>query len=170
MRVENAVNAIQTFGQFFNVTAAEIRGVSLGNARALAGGEAAIALLAPNSAGEKRINISYDATRLKATGITGGCNASWQVDAKHGRIGVLLQPGCAAGAANLTFAVSDKARANDTIKLNVTGTSGFKPETITNGTITIAAGDKGAKKSPGPGILAGLVALAGAGAYFRRRR
>ncbi len=167
MRVENAVNAIQTFGQFFNVTPAEMRGVSLGDARALAGGEATIALLAPKSGGEKRINISYDASRLKATGITGGCNASWQVDAKQGRIGVLLPAGCA--AANLTFAVSGKARVNDTIKLNVTGTSGFKPETILNGTITIAASDKGAKKSPSLGILAGLVALA-AGAYARRRR
>jgi hypothetical protein len=171
MRVENAVNAIQTFGQFFNVTPGEMRGVSLGDARALAGGEAAIALLAPKSDGEMRVDISYDATRLKAMSITGGCNASWQVDAKQGRIGVLLPAGCAAaGAANLTFAVSDNARANDTIKLNVTDTSGFEPETITNGTITIAASDKGAKKSPGLDILAGLVALAGAGAYFRRRR
>jgi S-layer protein (TIGR01567 family) len=168
MRVENVVNAIQTFGQFFNVTPAEMRGVSLGDARALVGGEATIALLAPKSGGEKRINISYDASRLKATGISGECNASWQVDAKQGRIGVLLPAGCAA-AANLTFAVSGKARANDTIAINVTGTSGFRPETITNGTITIAASEKGAKKSPALGILAGLVALA-AGAYARRRR
>ncbi len=169
MRVENAVNAIQTFGQFFNVTPAEIRGVSLGNAESFVGGEATIALLAPKSDSEKTVNISYDAARLKPTSISGQCNASWQVDAKKERIGVLLPAGC--NAANLTFAVSSKVQANDTIDLNVTGTSGFKSETITNGTITIAASDNGAKKSPGPGILAGLVALAaGAGAYFRRRR
>ena len=53
--------------------------------------------------------------------------------------------------------------------INVTGTSGFKPETILNGTITIALSEKGAKKSPALGILAGLAALA-AGAYARRRR
>ena len=82
-------------------------------------------------------------------------------------IGVLLPPGCA--AANLTFAVSNKALANDTIELNVTGTSGFKPETISNGTITIALSDKGAKKSPSLGFLATIVVLA-AGAYARRRR
>ena len=76
----------------------------------------------------------------------------------------------AAPHANLTFAVSSKAQANDTIDLNVTGTSGFKPETISNGTITIDASDNGAKKSPALGILAGLVALAGARAYSRRRR
>lgn len=169
MRVENAVNAIQTFGQFFNVTPGEMHGVSLGNALAFAGGDASISILAPNTASEKRVNISYDVSRLKATSITGGCNASWQVDAKKGRVGVLLPAGCAA-TANLTFAVSSKAQANDTIQLNVTGTSGFKPETISNGTITIAASDKGAKKSPSLGILGGLVVLAGAGAYFRRRR
>ena len=167
VRVENAVNAIQTFGEFFNVTPAEMRGVSLGYAQAFAGGEVSIPLLAPNSNSEKRINISYDAAKLKATSISGECKAAWQVDAKQGRIGVLLPAGCA--AANLTFAVTGKAQANDTIELNVTGTSGFKPETITNGTITIAASDKGAKKSPALGILAGLVALA-AGAYARRRR
>jgi hypothetical protein len=43
------------------------------------------------------------------------------------------------------------------------------PETILNGTITIVANDKGAKKSPVLGFLAGLIALA-AGAYARRRR
>jgi S-layer protein (TIGR01567 family) len=168
VRVENVVNALQTFGEFFNVTQAEMRGVSLGFAEAFAGREVSISLQAPNSAGEKRINISYDAARLKATGITGECNASWQVDATHGRIAVLMPAGCAA-AANLTFAVSSKARANDTIKLNVTGTSGFKPETISNGTITIAAGNKGSKKSPAMGFIATLVALA-AGACARRRR
>ena len=168
VRVENAVNAIWATNEFINVTQGEMRGVSLGNALAFAGGEVSIPLQAPKSSGEKRINISYDASRLKAKGITGGCNASWQVDAKLGRIGVLLPPGC--GAANLTFVVSGKALANDTIAINVTGTSGFRPETILNGTITIAASEKGAKKSPALGILAGLVALAGAGAYFRRRR
>jgi S-layer protein (TIGR01567 family) len=167
VRVENAVNALQTFGEFINVTPAEMRGVSLDSALAFAGGDVSIPLQASKSNGEKRINISYDAAKLKATGITGECNATWQVDAKAGRIGVLLPGGC--GAANLTFAVSGNARVNDTIKLNVTGTSGFRPETITNGTITIAASDKGAKKSPALGILAGLVVLA-AGAYARRRR
>jgi S-layer protein (TIGR01567 family) len=167
VRIENAIGA-KEFGALFNVTPIEIRGVSLGNARGFAEGEVSIPLLAPHSDGEKRVNISYDVAKLKPTSISGACNASWQVDAKQGRIGVLLPAGCAA-AANLTFAVSGKARANDTIAINVTGTSGFRPETITNGTITIAASEKGAKKSPALGILAGLVALA-AGAYARRRR
>jgi len=48
-------------------------------------------------------------------------------------------------------------------------TPGFRPETITNGTITMVGGDKGAKKSPALGFLASLIALA-AGAYARRRR
>jgi len=167
MRIENAVNAIQTFGQFFNVTPAEMRGVSLGDARALAGGDVSITLQTPKSNNEKWVNISYDAARLNPVNISGACKASWKVDAKEGRIGAHLPAGCT--AANLTFAVSSKAQVNETIKLNVTSTSGFRPETVSNGTITIAAVDKGAKKSPGPGILIGLVTLA-AGAYFRRRR
>ena len=166
VRVENVINAIQTFGEFFNVTPAEMRGVSLGNALAFAGEDVSIPLLAPNSSGEKRINISYDAARLKATGISGECKAAWQVDAKLGRIGILLPGGC--GSANLTFAVNKKSQVNETIDLLVTGTNGFKPETISNGTIIIAASDKGDKKSPALGFLATLVALA-AGVYARRR-
>ncbi len=169
MRVENAVNAIQTFGQFFNVTPGEMRGVSLGDARALAGGEVSITLQTPKSNNEKWVNISYDAAKLRPVNISGECKASWQVDAREGRISAHLPAGC--DAANLTFAVSDKAQVNEMIRLNVTSTKGFKPETIANGVITIAASDKGAKKSPDMGILAGLVALAaGAGAYSRRRR
>ncbi|MDD2835472.1 MAG: S-layer protein domain-containing protein [Methanothrix sp.] len=170
MRVENAVNAIQTFGQFFNVTAAEKRGVSLSDARAIAGGEASITLQTPQSNNEKWVNISYDAARLKPVNISGECKASWQVDAIEGRITAHLPAGCA--VANLTFAVSSKAQANETIKLNLTSSRGFRPETVTNGVITIAASDKGAKKSPAMGVLVSLVALAAgakAGAYLRRR-
>ena len=165
VRVENAVNAIWATNEFINVTPVE--GVSLGVAQAFAGGDVSIPLLAPKSNIETRINISYDAARLKAAGISSDGNASWQVDAKKGTIGVLLPAGCA--AANLTFTVSSKAQANDTIDINVTGTSGFRPEIITNGTITIAASEKGAKKSPALGLLASLIALA-AGACARRRR
>ncbi|MCX6677843.1 MAG: S-layer protein domain-containing protein [Methanothrix sp.] len=165
VRVENAVNAIWATGVFINVTPGEMRGVSLGSVRAFSGADVSIPLEAPLPS-EKRINISYDAAKLKATAISGECKASWQVDAKLGRIGVLLPAGC--GAANLTFSVSRKSQANDTIDLEVIGTSGFKPETISNGTITIAASDKG-EKSPSLGFLASLIALA-AGAYARRRR
>jgi len=166
MRVENAVNAIQTFGQFISVTPAEMRGVSLGYAQAFAGGEVSVPLQVPNSNSEKRINISYDAAKLKAKGISGKCKATWQVDAKLGKIGVLLPGGC--GAANLTFVVSGKSQVNDTINLEVIGTSGFNPEIISNGTITIAPSEKGAKKTNALGFLATLIALA-AGAYTRRR-
>ncbi len=51
---------------------------------------------------------------------------------------------------------------------NVTGSSGFEPETITNGSITIAAGDKAARKSGALGFIASLAAFV-AGAYARRR-
>lgn len=166
VRVENAVNAVWATDVFISVNPGDMRGVSLGNAAAFAGEDVSIPLLAPKSNIEKRINISYDAAKLKATGISGECKATWQVDAKRGRIGVLLPAGC--GAANLTFAVSRKNQVNDTIDLDVIGTSGFKPETISNGTITIAS-EKGAKESHALGFLASIVALA-AGAYARRRK
>jgi S-layer protein (TIGR01567 family) len=168
VRIENAVNAIQVFGEFLNVTPGEVRGISLGSTDALAGESVAIPLEAPISGAEKRINISYDATMVKATGISGECEPTWKVDSNAGRISVLLPGGC--GSANLTFDAKNTAskRANETTYLNVTGTSGFKPEYITNGSITIVAGDKAAEKSDALGFVASIAAIL-AGAYARRR-
>jgi hypothetical protein len=166
--VENAVNAIQAFGEYFNVTPGEVRGISLGSAEAFNGESVTIPLEAPTSNAEKRINISYDATIVKAVGISGECKPTWRVDSKAGRISVLLPGSC--GAANLTFAIKNFAarKGNDTTYLNVTGSSGFKPETITNGSITIVADDKAAKKSGALGFVASFAAFV-AGAYARRR-
>ena len=168
VRVENAVNAIQVFGEFFNVTPGEVRGISLGSAVAQAGESVTIPLEAPNSSAKKRINISYDATMVLATGISGECEPTWKVDSNAGRISVLLPGGC--GAANLTFDAKNSAskRANETAYLNVTGSSGFKPEYITNGSIAIVVGDKAAKKSDALGFVASIAAIL-AGAYARRR-
>jgi hypothetical protein len=168
VRVENAVNAIQVFGEFLNVTPGEVRGISLGSTVAQAGESVAIPLEAPISGVEKRINISYDATMVKAVGISGECNPTWKVDSNLGKISVLLPGGC--GAANLTFDARNSAskRANETAYLNVTGTSGFKPEYTINGSITIVAGDKAAEKSGALGFVASIAAIL-AGAYARRR-
>ncbi len=168
VRVENAVNAIQAFGEFFNVTPAEVRGVSLGSAEALAGESVTIPLEAPVNGSEKRIGISYDASIVKATGIEGECKPTWQVESNPGTITVLLPEGC--GAANLTFAARNTAaeKENVTVDLNITSTSGFDPETITNGSISIAADGSASKKSDTLGIMATLAAFV-AGAYARRR-
>jgi hypothetical protein len=166
VRIENAVNAIQVFGEFFNVTPSEVRGISLGSVVAQAGESVAIPLEAPISGAEKRISISYDATMVKAVGISGECEPTWKVDSNLGNISVLLPGGC--GAANLTFDAKNSASKRATTYLNVTGKSGFKPEYITNGSITIVAGDKAAKKSGALGFVASIAAILAA-AYARRR-
>jgi S-layer protein (TIGR01567 family) len=168
VRVENAVDAIQTFGEFFNVTPAVVRGVSLGSAEALAGERVTIPLEAPVNGSEKRIGISYNASMVKATGIAGECKPTWRVDSNAGTITVLLPEGC--GTANLTFDAKKNAaeKANVTVDLNITDTGGFKPESITNGSITIVADGAAAKKSDALGIMATVAAFV-AGAYARRR-
>jgi hypothetical protein len=164
VRVENAVNAIQAAsGDFFDVTPAEMRGVYLGSARASAKEEISIPLEAPVYGGEKRINISYDPNVVKAKGISGKCNPSWNDDQKAGKVSVLLPAGCS--AANLTFMAK---KANATTYLNVIGTSGFEPETIVNGSITVLRNDVGGRKSDAPGFILALFAIA-FGAYARRR-
>jgi S-layer protein (TIGR01567 family) len=164
VRVENAVNAIQAAsGDFFNVTPAEVRGVSLGSAQALAKETISIPLEAPIYGGEKRIDISYDSNIVNAISISGTCNPTWKNDQKAGNASVLLPIGC--GAANLTFVAK---KANATTYLNVTGTGGFIPETIVNGSITVLGSDTRAKKSNAPGFILCLFAVY-LGAYARRK-
>ena len=167
LRVENAVNTIQVFGEFFNVTREEVQGISLGSARALAGETISIPLEAPVAADEKLINISYDPTAIKAVDIKSECNASWQIDSKKGKMGVLLPGDC--GAANLTFMANRRSKENITTKLNVTATSGFIPDSITNGTITIIPNEKSSKKSAAPSVLISALAVAFLAALVRRR-
>jgi len=121
VRVENAVDAIQVFGEFFNVTPPQVRGIVLGSAEVEAKESVTpVPLQVPATGGEKRIVVSYDASVVKAQGVFGPCKSSWQNDASAGRISVVLPAGC--GAANLTFLTS---RANATSDLKVINASGF---------------------------------------------
>ena len=158
LRIENIADALRVSGIFFNVTGPEMRDIFLGSVIATTGGTATVPIVVPASGGDKSINISYDPAVAKATGVT-GCNASWQADQELGRINVTLPAGC--GAANLTFAAN---KVNADTDLLVVGTSGFYPQNVTNGSITVVQG----KKSPGPGLIFALGALALA-ALLRRR-
>jgi S-layer protein (TIGR01567 family) len=167
LRVENAINAIQAFGEFLNVTRAEMRGVSIGSAMVLAGDAVSVPLEAPAIGDEKRINISYNPAMIKATDIKSECKSTWQIDSKEGKISVLLPEGC--GAANLTFMANQGIKENITTGLNITSASGFKPDTITNGTITIVPNEKSPKKSDAPSFLISALAVAFLAALVRRR-
>jgi hypothetical protein len=167
LRVENAINAIQAFGEFLNVTRAEMRGVSIGSAMVLAGDAVSVPLEAPAIGDEKRINISYNPAMIKATDIKSECKSTWQIDSKEGKISVLLPEGC--GAANLTFMANQGIKENITTGLNITSASGFIPDTTTNGTITIAPNEKSPKKSDAPSFLISALAVAFLAALVRRR-
>lgn len=162
-RIENAVDAIQVFGEYFNVTASQVRGIALGSVQAAAGEKVSVPLVAPVTGG--RINISYDAAVLSPDGISGACNSSWQINAKAKRVTVVLPSGC--GAANLTFAVNKATKVNTTTNLGVIDAFGFNPDTISNGTITIVPASK--RKSDAPGFLAVFAALTLAAFIWRRR-
>ncbi len=166
VRVENAVDAIQMFGEYFNVTDTQSRDIALGSVQAAAGDKVSVPLAMPLTGG--RINISYDAAVLTPEGISGACSPSWQVNAKSRSLSVLnvlLPSGC--GAANLTFMVNKASKVNTTTNLGVIDVAGFNPDTINNGSITIVPSGK--KKSDAPGFLAAFAALTLI-AFMRRRR
>jgi len=162
VRVENAVNAIWATGEFFNVTASDVRNVSLASTEASPGGQATVRLEAPVSGGNKIVNITYDANKLTPLTISGNGKANWLVNATSGEIGVILPDGC--DAADLTFAVNKSISTNDSIKLNITDMSGFVADVVSNGAIDIVM----EKSSQALGLLATLAALV-AGAWARQR-
>ena len=166
VRVENIIDAIQVFGGFFNVTHDEMLGISLGSSEGFAKETVSIPLEAPTSGEEKRIEISYDATVVKPTDISGECNPSWQVDPREGRISVLLPASC--GSANLSFASKQAVKENVTTYLEVINVSGFSPKTVSNGSITIMPSNKATEMSDPVGFITALTALAMV-AYIRRR-
>jgi len=163
VRVENAVDAIQVFGEFFNVTPPQVRGIVLGSAEVEAKESVSIPLQVPATGGEKRIVVSYDASVVKAQGVFGPCKSSWQNDASAGRISVVLPAGC--GAANLTFLTS---RANATSDLKVINASGFSPRDNHQRHHHCAAWERAARKSSTAGFPVALAVLISA-AFARRR-
>ena len=161
VRVENAVDAVQMFGEYFNVTASQNNEIALDSIRAAAGEKASVPLTAP---GGGRINISYDPAVLTPQGISGSCNPSWSIDEKAGRVSVVLPKGC--GSADLSFLVNKAGKANATTNLNVTDVAGLKPDAIRNGSVTIASS---AKKSDAPGFLAAFAAIFAVAIFWRRQ-
>lgn len=158
MRIENAVNAIQTMGDFFNVSRAPMRGISLGSAEISAGETASIPVEIPSSSVERWINLTYDSNNAQALGISGNCSPSWQLEEAKGLMRITFPANCS--KAELSFKAIEP---NEIIDINVTGWSGFEPEDITNGTITVLAGEGAAdkaKKSNGPGYATFLLAIA----------
>jgi len=163
VKVENTVNAVLSYGSYFNVTSGPMSGVALGSANASAGEKATIALLAGNSDIQRRINISYNSSILEAVGISG--NSTWKVDGLAGTASILMPVGTE--KANLTFAVLPTA-SNQTASLTVTATQGL-PFDVRNGYINIRDGSLPTKKSGISGIIASLFSMAAAAFALHRR-
>ncbi len=165
-RIENAVNAIQVTGEYFNVTRAPIRGIYLGSAETSAGETVSIPVEVPSSGMERWIDLTYNSANAEDLSISGNCSPSWELGVEEGRMKILFPANCS--QAELSFRA---IKSNSTIDINVTEWSGFEPEDITNGSIIVLPGDSAAekaKKSNGPGYAASLLAIAFA-LYARRR-
>jgi len=165
-RIENAVNAIQITGEYFNVTPASMHDIYLGSAEISAGDTFSIPVEVPSSGIERWIDLKYNSTIAEAIGITGNCSPTWQLEEGEGRMKILFPANCS--RAELSFRAIGS---NATVDIDVIGWSGFEPEDITNGTITILPGERAAdevKKSNGPGYAVSLIAITIA-LYLRRK-
>lgn len=164
VRIENAVNALRINGSFFNVTAPEMHGVSIGSNSSQSGKSTTVKLEVPNSDAKKSVVVSYNPDQITAIGASGSCNAASYVDQKAGKIRVEFPPQCS--STNLTFVGGQK---NATSPLQVAKVEGFIPDKVINGSITVTA-NKNAKQSSAPAFIAGIAALSMAAAAARRRK
>jgi S-layer protein (TIGR01567 family) len=163
VRIENTADALIVNGLFFNVTAPEMHGVFLGSNSTRTGGQVSVLLEVPASDSEKKIEISYNPEVIKAIGAFGPCPTPSYMDEKAGWINVTFPPRC--GMTNLTFVAAQK---NATSDLLVVKLEGFKPNKVTNGSITVIA-EKNTNKSNDLLFVSALAALSMA-AVIRRRR
>jgi S-layer protein (TIGR01567 family) len=164
VRIENTVNALRINGSFFNVTAPEMRGVSIGSNSTLTGKMATVPLEVPNSDSEKSVDLSYNPAEIEATGASGSCATPTYIDQKAGKIRVVFPPRCS--STNITFI---GRQMNATSMLDVVKVEGFKPEKVINGSITVMP-DKNAKKSSGLTIITALAAVSLTAAVTRRKK
>ena len=163
VRIENTADALIVNGLFFNVTAPEMHGVFLGSNSTQIGGQVSVLLEVPASDSEKKIEISYNPEVIKAIGAFGPCPTPSYMDEKAGWINVTFPPRC--GVTNLTFVAAQKNASSD---LSVVKLEGFKPNKVTNGSITVVA-EKNVKRSSDLLFVSALAALSMA-AVIRRRR
>lgn len=162
LRIENAVDAIQVFGEHFNVTDDVISGVVLGSGEVAAGGSVSIPLLVPDHKDELSVEISFDPELLRAVRISGTCSPSWNIDPRAGRAKILLPAGC--NRSNLTFEAGPAISENLTAEVRVTGVQGFDPEYVRNGTVTIHP----SRGASAPGALTAILALLAAAILWGR--
>jgi hypothetical protein len=172
-RIENAVNAMQVTGEYFNVTPAPMRDIYLGSAEALPGETVSIPVEVPSSGMERAIDLRYNSTIAQALAISGNCSPTWQLDGaqlerSEGRIKIRFPANCS--KAELSFRA---VGSNSSVDINATGWSGFEPEDITNGTITIlplrSIADE-TKKGNAPGYAVSLITVSLALVLHLRRR
>jgi S-layer protein (TIGR01567 family) len=163
VRIENVINALRINGSFFNVTAPEMRGVSIGSNSTQAGKLTTVKLEVPNSDIEKSVTVSFNPDQITAINASGPCNAKSYVDQKSGKIKVVFPPRCS--STNLTFVGEQN---NVTSALQVIKVEGFVPDKVTNGSIAIAS-NRNTKQSSAPAFIFAIAALCLAALVARRR-
>jgi len=150
-----------------------MRDIYLGSAEALPGETVSIPVEVPSSGMERAIDLRYNSTIAQALAISGNCSPTWQLDGaqlerSEGRIKIRFPANCS--KAELSFRA---VGSNSSVDINATGWSGFEPEDITNGTITIlplrSIADE-TKKGNAPGYAVSLITVSLALVLHLRRR
>ncbi len=177
LRVENAMDALQVSGLYFEVSEPQVTFASVGSATVRAGERFTIPLKVPPSENGTRMTLAYDPERLafeEIDEIDEGDDGSCEIRADISKEGkVILDVPINCSAFNLTFRAG---RLEGVTEVGIAEVEGMEVDGVMNGTVNVTVTlpnmpEEGQSRSiPGPGAaVAGAAALSAALVWRRRR-
>ncbi len=168
LRVENAMNALQATGLYFEVARSELQSAAVGSATVRAGERFALPLEIPPSENGTMVALTYDPRRLTFEGIEDGADEGCGLFpdlSEEGKIGLEVPGGCS--AFNLTFRAG---MAEGESEVGIREMEGGEVRRVINGTVNVTAPAEPRGRIPAPGAAFALLAVGLAFCLALRRR
>lgn len=168
LRVENAMDALQVTGLYFEVSPRDLRSAAVGSASVAVGERFILPLEIPPSENRTRMTLTYDPRHMTFEAIEdggdGGCDLRPDLS-EEGEIGLDIPGNCS--AFNLTFRAG---MAEGDSEVRIREMEGAEVRKISNGTVNVTAPAEPRGRTPAPGAAFSLLAAGAAFALTRRWR
>jgi len=165
LRVENAMNALQLTGLYFNIAGPNLRSAAVGSATVGVDERFSLPLAIPASENRTRITLAFDPDHLSFEGIESEECDIGQDQSERGRIALDIPGNCS--AFNLTFRPNGREGPSE---VEIVELVGIEVDELVNGTVNVTAPERPAGRAPAPGAAFALLAAGGAAYLAGRRR
>jgi len=170
LRVENAMDALQATGLYFDVSGPQVRSASVGSAKVQAEERFSLPLQIPSSENETRMTLTFDPGFLAFEGVDAEDECDVKADlSKEGEVGLDIPGNCS--AVNLTFRAGKR---EGTTEVRISEIEGIDVDELENGSVNVTLQKRPEgnqeKKIPAPGAVVALAAVGIAVCLAGRRR